>query len=160
VRAARDVGEIAAGSRRYIGMIYADGNNVARYMGTCETLLQYQQRAKKLSDAAQGAVFAALAQHLRPMRVGEEWVHPFEILTIGGDDLLVLVPGDKALAIAASIGYMFEELMGAKVARTLAERYHTNAELSPDFRQLTPEVGLSAGVVIAQENAPIFFADR
>lgn len=162
VRPATDVGEIAASSRRYLGMIYADGNNVARYMGRCQTPSEYAEKAGRLSSAAKQAVFTALAEHLRPTRSDDGWVHPFEILTIGGDDLLLLVPGDQALTIALRIGWEFEQSMRDPQAgaRKLADRYRHSEVAGQDFTSFTPEVGLSAAVVIGQENAPIFFLER
>ncbi|NTV63846.1 MAG: hydrolase [Oscillochloris sp.] len=160
---AQDVGEIGQASRprRYIGLIYADGNNVARYMGTTQNPGEYAQRAHALTKAAQEAVFSALAEHLQPTEIineqgQREWVHPFEILTIGGDDMILIVPGSKALDIALSMGLAFERLMGNPAPRpALRDRYR--GELGDAHSSYTPEVGLSAGVVIAQENLPIFF---
>ncbi len=162
VQPAQDVGEIGQASRpgRYIGLIYADGNNVARYIGTAGTPQEYAARASALTRAALEAVFTALARHLRPARIvneqgAPELVHPFEILTIGGDDLLLLVPGSKALDIALEIGLGFERSLGKTQLRELQDRYAGTT--SGGHERYTPIVGLSAGVVIAQENTPVFF---
>lgn len=159
---AQDVGEIAQASQagRYIGLIYADGNNVARYMGQTTTPDQFAERAKKLTREAEHAVFTALAKHLTPTLIVNEqgvreWVHPFEIVTIGGDDMLLVVPGDKALAIALEISVLFEQRMGRPEPRQIHDRY-SGATLH-EHESFTPTVGLSAGVVIAQENTPFFF---
>ncbi|MCG8352306.1 MAG: hydrolase, partial [Chloroflexales bacterium] len=163
VEAAQDVGEIAQASKpgRYIGLIYADGNNVARYMGVTKTPAEYVKKAQQLTCAAERAVFTALDEHLRPTKVRtdtgtSEWVHPFEILTIGGDDLLLIVPGSKALEIALSIGLSFERSMrDSDKVRTIVDRY--NGETRHNHTGYIPQIGLSAGVVIAQEATPIFF---
>lgn len=162
VTSAQDVGEIAQASQsgRYIGLIYADGNNVARFMSQTTTPAQFAERANNLTREAEHAVFTALARHLTPTRItneqGErEWVHPFEILTIGGDDMLIVVPGDKALPIALEIGVLFERQMGSPELRQVHDRY-AGATMH-DHASFTPSVGLSAGVVIAQENTPFFF---
>jgi CRISPR-associated protein Cmr2 len=113
------------------------------------------------------AVFAALAEHLTPQHIPsgrEPWIHPFEILTIGGDDLLLIVPGTRALDIALALGLRFEERLNhpaspeTRSAAALGDRYvGEQSERARQFRAYEPRIGLSAGVVIAQENAPIFF---
>jgi CRISPR-associated protein Cmr2 len=167
----QDLGEIAQASSpaRYIGMIYADGDNVGRLIATINTPGSYKQISETLSNAAQNAVFSALAEYLRPADVRSERgaakvIHPFEVLSIGGDDLLVLVPGSAALDIACMIGTQFERDLAPKIspfdtnARSSADvpyRYRGPTELTT--QPYTPSIGLSAGVVIAQENTPIFF---
>src|SRR4029079_5143874 len=111
----KDVGQMgqASSPRRYIGIIYADGNNVGRLIATLKTPRQYADVSRILSDVAREAVFQALATYLQPVEIALTakekrargtnndtlWVHPFEILTIGGDDLFVLVPGHVTLDI-------------------------------------------------------------
>ncbi|EFO81935.1 hydrolase [Oscillochloris trichoides DG-6] len=163
VHSARDVHEIGAASGRYIGMIYADGNRMGRFFSSCSTPEMYAQASQIIADALEQAVFAALATYLEP--TGD--VHPFEILAIGGDDLLLIVPAKRALDIALHIGHAFESnpkiiqlAGGAEQAqpRTLTDRYYGRA-IDPqyDFAAYTPHLSLSTGVVIAQENTPIFF---
>lgn len=161
-RAARDVHEIGAASGRYIGMIYADGNNVGRFIAGIKTPQEYADRSLQLRDAAKNAVFAALDEHLEPHHFDlNTWVHPFEILAIGGDDLLMIVPGDRAFDIALAIGYNFEKAMSDQdhpESRMIEDRYAGGEKnLAHPFSSYTPVVGLSAGVLIAQETAPIFF---
>jgi CRISPR-associated protein Cmr2 len=167
---AQDMGEIgqASSPQRYIGLIYADGNNVGRLVERIPTPAQYREKSVKLEQAARTAVFHALAKHLRPTEVRNDqgnniYIHPFEIITIGGDDLLLIVPGSVALDIALTIGYEFERLMvdtdkQRSDAGNPARRFTDAAPQGVyDFFALDPQVSLSAGVVIAQENAPIFF---
>jgi len=157
-RPTRDLHEIGAGSKGYIGVIFADGNNVGRLIATLSTPRDYNQKAHKLRDAAKAAVFHALSQHLEPVRLNDSYVHPFEILTIGGDDLLLIVPANYAFDITLMLGYHFERALGKELPRTLQDRYRgTEKESGGRFAAYTPEIGLSAGLVIAQENAPIFF---
>ncbi|MDW8234356.1 MAG: type III-B CRISPR-associated protein Cas10/Cmr2, partial [Roseiflexaceae bacterium] len=165
----RDLNEIGAVSRpdRYIGIIYADGNNVGQLIATLSTPDALHQTSQYLSDAATNAVFTALAHCLRPAAVRRERqqavVHPFEILTIGGDDLLLIVPGDRAFDVALKIANEFErslvqlspDLSGAQASHTVHTRYARETLITRE--PYTPSIGLSAGVVIAHESAPIFF---
>lgn len=194
VGSASDVGEIAQASRpgHYIGLIYADGNNVGRLMATLKTPQSYATVSRILSKVARDAVFAALAKTLKPVEVSTDergadgnakraWVHPFEILTIGGDDLLLIVPGSFALEIALEIGKGFEQgiadhfadsgedveilapikselgysQLHSPQAHCSTTRYQAKSEYASYSHPLT--IGLSAGVVVAQETTPIFF---
>ncbi len=164
-----DLSEIGAASRpdRYIGMIYADGNNVGRLIATLSTPDDLRRTSEHLSYAATDAVFSALAHCLQPAEVRRERrrvvVHPFEILTIGGDDLLLIVPGDRAFDVAQRIAHTFEQSLaqripappGACASNAIHTRYA--GETLFTIEPYTPSIGLSAGVVIAQESAPIFF---
>lgn len=178
VVSALDVGAISQASspKGYIGLIYADGNNVGRRVARTPTPEGNRKLSRELDNASTNAVFSALARHLHPMFVRtddreeqwlrtddreKQWVHPFEIITIGGDDLLLIVPGSAALEIALTIGYEFEHEMRSlkpDQRRELHNRYQPQVSQGRyDFAGYTPDVGLSIGVVIAQENAPIFF---
>lgn len=170
-----DIGA-AATPRRYIGLIYADGNNIGRLMATLVTPVAYRAVSEALSDVARRAVFAALASHLRPVEVDDaetrkkRFVHPFEILTIGGDDLFIIVPGSKAFDIALSIAQNFErELTGhfkelersvrlsVPTSQPPTLRYAGDDATAKELSAFLPAVGLSAGVLIAQETTPFFF---
>lgn len=183
VTAARDLHEVAAGSdpKRYVGLIYADGNNVGDRVARLTSPSEYRQFAQELLGATREAVFRALAQHLGPVFVAEAnketrrktsaWVHPWEIITIGGDDLIVIVPGSKALEVALSIGEQLEEMLGrpGSTPSYANQRYQAfRLERGEDghlvcLEKVAKELGyeidisLSGGVVIAHETTPIFF---
>jgi len=171
-RPAKDVHEIGTASNGYIGIIYADGNNVGRLIATLTTPENYAGASKALSNAARLAVFKSLASYIEPIPTppdesGKPFLYPFEILAIGGDDLFLIVPGNKAFEIALAISRNFEQSLAEnqKLAAFADEqrlstadmrgRYNTNSQFSDAAYK--PSIGLSAGVIIAQENAPIFF---
>jgi CRISPR-associated protein Cmr2 len=165
VRPAQDIGEIAQASEpeRYIGVIYADGNNVGRRLATLTNPGDYTEFGRKMDHDINQAVFTALASKLRPTEVHPEYgpkrfVHPFEIITVGGDDVLLIVPGSAALEIALTLAYTFERNQAAgDTARQPFGRYALAMDKGYDFGSYTPSLGLSAGVVIAPETTPIFF---
>jgi CRISPR-associated protein Cmr2 len=64
------------------------------------------------------------------------WIHPFEIITIGGDDVWLIVPGDKALPIAAAISTAFSQKVPF-----------------PDEQE--KPCTMSGGVVIADDHNPV-----
>lgn len=153
----------AASPQNYIGVVYADGNNVGALIERIRTPAAYRQFARRLFLATQAAVFEALATHLQPCVVQDEkrrrvLIHPFEIVSIGGDDLFLIVPADRALPVAHRIGVRLEELFsngdeGYSERARQSERYRP-AALVRDGR---PEVSLSAGVVMAARSTPVFF---
>ena len=155
---AYDTHQIGMAGNGFIGLIYADGNNVGRALAQLRTPQAYADLSKELEAAATDAVFTALAEHLQPTPVRDEdgqtvVIHPFEILTIGGDDLILIVPGTQALNIALTIGATFEQKLGLSERRPRDDRYVQATALDA----YTPKIGLSAGVVIAKDDAPIFF---
>lgn len=138
----QSVSQIAAAShsqKEYVAVVYLDGNAIGRLFGDLQNKDQYQQLSHHLRDTTRQAVFAALARHLRPTATLTEQnqkttIHPFEILTIGGDDVLLIVPAHAAIPIAVQIGTTFGQQVSDKMKQP---------------------VSMSAGVVIAEEHTPI-----
>jgi CRISPR-associated protein Cmr2 len=156
VEQARDLEEIGAASARegYVGFIFADGNGVGAMVEQSETIQMYKENSDALTrilaqTTEDNIVYAALCRHIkvkkglkRKDRRGRTItvnVHPFEIITIGGDDLLLIVPGDVALAIATDICQAFED------------------KLPKAGFQSTRKPTMSAGVVIADHHNPVYF---
>ena len=152
VQGARDLEEIAQASqdKKSIGFIYADGNGVGRLVEESKTIEEYRRKSDILHKAIRQAVFTALGHHLRIARDIQrevakgkyeeiEAIHPFEIITIGGDDALLIVPGDRALDVAIALGRTFE------------------AELSKYEEFVSSRATLSVGLVIADRRNPVYF---
>ncbi len=140
IEVAQDIGDIAVASshKGFVGFIYADGNSVGKHMEGQRSIGEYREASTRIFQATENAVYQALAENLQIARINharqretEIDIHPFEIITIGGDDVLLLVPGDSALPIAARICQLFGELAAP--------------------------LTMSAGVVIADEHNPIRF---
>ena len=70
----------------------------------------------------------------------KRWVFPFDILLIGGDDLVLVTPAAQAMTVASA----------------LAERFYTlaNEEQQPESAGQTETHSLSVGVVLAPTNYP------
>jgi CRISPR-associated protein Cmr2 len=168
----REIGQISNG---FVGYIYADGNNMGGYIQKyIQTPEQYRQFSDDIFEATEQSAYFALAQHLQPEIVDREMesghtrkvlVHPFEIIAIGGDDVLIIVPADKALAIAETIGEKFEEILkskgryaipdGKKPTNNRFQRYQ-NGDIKPSESILST----SLGVLITAENTPIYYAEN
>jgi CRISPR-associated protein Cmr2 len=174
LKSVRDLGEIAQASspQGFIGVVYADGNNMGQILEHLRTPARYATFADEVYQATQGAVFEALAQNLRPKfvqreRGGNALVHPFEILSIGGDDVLLIVPADVAIPLACDVAVnverellaadpMFKHDGGGKTGYEWNEVQRCVGEVP----MAQCEVSLSAGVVIADAHTPIFYLEE
>ncbi|KYC43960.1 type III-B CRISPR-associated protein Cas10/Cmr2 [Scytonema hofmannii PCC 7110] len=167
----REIGD-ASTSSGFVAYIYADGNNMGGYIQKkIQNPEDYKQFSRDIFDATEKSVYAALTEHLEPHKLNsnlqaerksikEVWIHPFEILTIGGDDVMLIVPADKALAIAKTIGEEFErrlaEIENYKLPqRCFFHRYQPQSSLASQC-----QLSMSTGVLIAAENTPIYYAQK
>ncbi len=136
-----DIGQACKTRSGYVAFIYADGDSIGRYMSSRETPAAYKQASSGLKEATKKAVYQSLAHFLRPALIKrasddrskeekEVNIHPFEVIAIGGDDALLIVPGDMGLPIALDISQRFTEL-------------------------LPQGLTMSVGVVIASDHTPV-----
>lgn len=168
-KAVRDLGEIAQVSepQGYVGVVYADGNEMGRLLEGLKTPSEYRMFAESVYRAIQDATFSALATHLRPATITKErpsaqvLVHAFEILSIGGDDLLLIVPAHLALPIACDIAESVErQLLEADPTFRRDETYSVSdvqRSRGEEAAGVQCKVSLSAGVVLADAHTPIFY---
>ncbi len=177
-REARSLTEIGAGSNGYVAYIYADGNSMGQYIRErIKNPAQYQQFSENIFAATEQSVYRAIADHITPAPYKPDakssrknkdpvWIHPFEIITIGGDDVLLVVPANKGLEVAQSIGQHFESILiergGYEIANSvsadqqkLAHRYR-----SASAPESTCCLSTSSGVLITAANTPIYYADK
>lgn len=96
------VGQIAESSGDYIGVIYGDANNMSKAIMQLDSFMKMKYFSEKTADTVTNIVFDALHKHLKN-------IPSFEIIAVGGDDIFILVPGNKAYDIACSIGKLFDE---------------------------------------------------
>ncbi|MBD2384742.1 type III-B CRISPR-associated protein Cas10/Cmr2 [Cylindrospermum sp. FACHB-282] len=170
-------------SNGYIAYIYADGNNMGGAIQKIRTPKQYQEFSEDVDNATRYAVFQALSENLQPRKLqgideaksrlkNGDLIHPFEIITIGGDDIFLIVPADKALQIAKMIGEQFEnillceatisnvEIKGEyKVQEKLTDpnKFHRFSEKISEHYQC--KLSMSSGVLITSYSTPIYYAE-
>ncbi len=177
VRESRNLADIAESSLNtlsndvtngFVAYIYADGNNMGGYIQKIRTPEEYQKFSKDVSDATTLSVYAAIAKHLKPRRAKNStdsdflWVHPFEIITIGGDDVLLVVPADKALEIAHTIGEEFEKYLAQfPEYRVSQPRCNLCHRYNKQFAELSQcQLSMSTGVLITSFDTPIYYAQK
>jgi CRISPR-associated protein Cmr2 len=125
----KDLDDIGALSNGYVGLIYADGNRMGQRLAELDSSESYRKFSEKVKDGTQKAIFNALACHLGMKLKGAQKCFPFEILLLGGDDLVVVVPANKAVEIAI--------------------------DFCDGFKAITNGISIAAGVIITHANYPI-----
>jgi CRISPR-associated protein Cmr2 len=192
IKEAKSTEEIGNMSNNFVAFIYADGNNMGGYIQSeIKTPEDYRQFSEDVFKATKESVYKALSEHLPPRQLknlsGQEdfknkdgdWVYPFEIITIGGDDVILIVPADKALEVARAIGVEFERILEEKVDYRLSEaqvnqeaqchRYAKCIKSREDEETKSIELieypskcqlSMSIGVLITSYNTPIYYMEK
>lgn len=115
----------------YFGLVYADGDGMGAELGKLRTLNDFGYFAAKVDQSVYGATIAAINHNLRS--VAGRSILSFDVLFLGGDDLVMVTTAQSAI----------------RVALTLVETFTTLAQ-----RDLGKELGMSASVVIAHASYP------
>lgn len=189
IEIAENLSHIANASKNFIAYIYADGNNMGGYIQKIRTPQAYQEFSKDVELATEYAVYQALAESLHPHELRNfndedstlsngDLVHPFEIISIGGDDILLIVPANKVLAIAQLIGEGFEKILLGEVPLvedpTVEERIKGDYKITPSNKPIDVtkihrykpteapisqcKLSTSSGVLITAYNTPVYYA--
>ena len=95
-----------ANRKGYAGLLYLDGDSMGRVVKQIPSPEQYQLFSKTVDGSLRQATFEALADEPR----GDDQVIPADILLLGGDDLVMVTPADRALPLALRITARFREL--------------------------------------------------
>lgn len=119
----------------YIGLIYADGNRMGERLLDRTSKTEYQELSGAIEKGLQESVFESLLKYIPKPIEGEI---PFEFVIMGGDDLILITPAEKAIPIAIETLKKFEQKT-VDIAEKEKEEKFT----------------LSAGVVIAHSKFPI-----
>jgi len=168
-RLANDLTEIAQASQPngFIGVVYADGNNMGGLLQEIKTPSHYRQFAQAVYAVLLDTVVETLESKLEPRSSNEgELYYPFEILSVGGDDLYLFVPASSAIEIALEICERVEKKLAEielfKIAANFSpekiERYEP--KVGWKRKETQSKVALSGGVILAPASTPVFFLDQ
>lgn len=97
----------SSSSKNYLGLIYADANGMGKAMADKTNLRAVEKFAEQVDDAVFEAMGTALKAHF-PLN-GETF--PFDILLVGGDDIVIVTPAQKALQVAYRLAESFQNLV-------------------------------------------------
>ena len=172
VEEARSLTEIGNASNGFVAYIYADGNNIGGYIQKhLKTPQDYRRFSRDIFKATEESVYKALEQHLKPHELrdltiehqnrNKRIIHPFEILAIGGDDVMLIVPADKALAIAKTIGEEFERRLATSENYKVYYPSCLYHRYSPEKAEPAQcQLSMSTGVIITAVATPIYYAEK
>ncbi|MCL4298478.1 MAG: hypothetical protein KJ077_22265 [Anaerolineae bacterium] len=116
----------------YIGLIYADGDTMGKALEQLETEDNFKEFSEAVDHSIYLAVVEAIEKHLTPS--GKK-IWPFDILLLGGDDLVMVTPAHKVLEVGLTVMEKFTELTRKDLDRGEGLR-------------------LSVGIAIAHTNYP------
>lgn len=134
--------------RNYVGLIYADGNNMGTFLDALDSLEEVQQFSDVIDEAIEKAVQEAIEMYYQPE--ARTKTDPYEILLQGGDDLVMLTTAQTAIDVALTVAESFHrrtagirELLETKIAADRVERMFQH------------EPSLAVSVILAHANFPL-----
>jgi len=142
-----DLDELA-GKEGRIALIYADGNNIGDLLQRAPSPATYRHISASLTLATEEALFQALWKTVGPKAL-QQGSLPFEVIALGGDDVVVLTRASAGYALALAI---LEEFERHEKIRKLEEEFAQRLD-EPSGLRLT----ISAGVVMADVKYPMRF---
>ncbi len=103
-----------SGGKDYLGLIYADGNSMGKRLEDFSKLKDVKQFAHAVDNAIYEAMCFAISKRLAIIP-GDKSKHeppmfPFDILLIGGDDIMIVTSASEALDVSLLIAKKFHEL--------------------------------------------------
>ncbi len=155
----QDLGAIGqqARPRGYVALVYADGDRIGKTkqeVVKAYGLAGYAAFSQALSEAANQATAQALAVAYGGQAPRTSAL-PFEVITIGGDDILLICTAERGLEVACTISRLF----GAQVQQVFGAKLH---EQGMEIGTANPvgAVSASVGVVIAHDSLPMVQLER
>ncbi|MBK9709828.1 MAG: hypothetical protein IPO81_00615 [Kouleothrix sp.] len=164
-----DLGHISEQARPqgYVALVYADGDGVGGSMRQVVAQLGfegYQQFSAALADAAIRATAEALAVAYRASPIEqpnpdretrETRFLPFEVITIGGDDVILICTAERGLAVACELSRRLGKLVNDWV-----DQYNNGQSNAQSQIVLDQPFSASVGVIIAHDSVPIVQLER
>ncbi len=136
-----DLNAIAEVGNGSIALIQADGNSLGKTVQQIGSRAQYEALSRGIADAVETAVFSTLAKH--GPRGTRHKTLPWEVIFLGGDDVLIATADD----------------IGLKVARALTRRVEDETRVLFDEAPLgaldRPYLSMGTGVVFANPHVPM-----
>lgn len=164
----KEITKVGESSSRhgYLGVVYADGNAMGRIVQALDRPDTCRHFSRIVDQSIRTACFSGLAevterevelirkqadQHIAasPDATG---VLPADILLLGGDDLLVALPADRALDFALHVSSEFERLTRAEIASLRDDVARQFFQERIGDRGFT----ISCGVAIARSAHPFY----
>ena len=94
------------GNSGYIGILYADGNEMGKKLFGAKTLEEFQDISKKI----EGSILTSMDPLLKGFENHSEKYLPFEILNKAGDDILMILQSEYVLEFSLNLLRNFETI--------------------------------------------------
>lgn len=130
----------------YYAFIYADGNDIGALLEEIKTPVQYRHFAERLKYATESSVFEALLETFGKEKIKKLERLPFEIINIGGDDVIVIIAKHFAFKFSKLLLEKFE-----KKTKEIARKFGIEK-----LSTLT----MSLGMAICKANYPVYYAEK
>ena len=159
-----DIGGYSGSKRNYIGVVYADGNSMGKMVQALDHPDKCRHFSQIVDESIREACYSALtAVSRKAVEQVRECVEtssqslpalPADILLLGGDDLLVALPADRALDFTLQVTEKFERLTRERIAALEAP------EVKQFFRDKLGNQGftISCGVAIVKSAYPFYLS--
>lgn len=132
-----DIGKRCLTKPGYTALIYADGNAMGRVVKQIDTAERFTCFSRAVDSAIRDACYEAMSLHCCPPREGKIAA---DILLLGGDDLIVYVAADIAMAFAIDVAQLFEKTVKGILLSSKEREF---------FRKTLGDKGLSLSIGIA-----------
>jgi hypothetical protein len=122
------------GSKDYLALIYADGNAMGQTIDECRTLTEREAIAKRIDMGVYVALSKAIVRHLPVVPIADAsatHMFPFDILLIGGDDIVIVVPAASAMDVAQTVAEEFHKYTRANDSKGLGHTLSVGVVLAP-----------------------------
>lgn len=137
-----DLNAIAEVGNGSIALIQADGNSLGKTVQQIGSRAQYEALSRGIADAVETAVFDTLAEH-GPRGGGQSKTLPWEVIFLGGDDVLIATADDIALEVARAL------------TRRVEEETRVLFDEAPLGALDRPYLSMGTGVVVADPHVPM-----
>jgi hypothetical protein len=147
------------GTKDYIGLIYADANGMGQKIGELTTLQATKDFATHIDETLYWTMAEVISEHLR---IGQHDksdtesdgpIFPFDILLMGGDDIVLVTPGSIAMTVAHALAEKFYVYANKKLDEL--QRPKNEIYIMDKQKQHADETfSLSIGVVLAPIKYP------
>lgn len=111
-------------AKDYLGLIYADANNMGVEVEKQHTLRELREFAVHIDEAIFRAMSRAITQYLPIVPINRDGtqvsIFPFDILLVGGDDIVLVTDAAKAMNVALTIAKEFRRLANKNNKYSLA----------------------------------------
>ena len=145
--------EALAGTGGKIALLYADGNNMGDLLQLMPSPASYRHFSQVLESATKEALFEAIwtVFGVQLSNSASQQV-PFEIIALGGDDIVVMVRAEQGWALALQVLKGFESHPGIQKLQSEIREQFGEGVLR---RRIS--LSLSAGLAIADMRYPVSF---